>query len=604
MSFGNCQGCQQPKSSYDWCKGRFGTVYKATWKDGYIGYWNYDENCWKRYEKNCTVSVKILNNSENIQSDLLHQIFSAQNYNISGLIRYYGITQDSTTKNYAIISQYLETNVQNYLNQSNLSSNLLWLEKLEILMDVSSTLLQLHNSDLLHENLHTNNILCNMDNKIILSDLGLTHPSNKLNPKYEIKIPGFTNSYGLLNFIPPEIINGKNYTKESDIYCFGIIIWEIITQGTFFNQNKEINLPIIIKKPQLFKNLPNFPKLPYNLELLISKCWDHNPKKRPTIKIIHKQLREWWIGSWNKNMNDIITPFLNLDKTINNNIKEFDPIYIHNTLDISDDEEVDQSIPKHFKSILYNKQNQEIIIPTYFNNETTNTEETYQLPLINAITNTNIDTNMNVDIILDTNRDANIDAMIDAMKNVNIDTKIDTNADSNINTDSDINVYTNTLTNNTLITNSDVLDIDHLELQSPKDILLKLSKEIEFTKLFEPLSDQFTSYNKKDELYIIPGTFPNTEPYYSKENIFTQSDIIFYNAYLKELVKEMHHYWIMNNLSSILLKNWTMVMRIFFFYILSFIYFIICLFVLNRTTYVVVGYNMFDEELMKNKIGI
>ncbi|CAG8490629.1 1154_t:CDS:2 [Rhizophagus irregularis] len=228
-------------------------------------------------------------------------------------------------------------------------------------------------------------------------------------------------------------------------------------------------------KPQLFKNLPNFPKLPYNLELLISKCWDHNPKKRPTIKIIHKQLREWWIGSWNKNMNDIITPFLNLDKTINNNIKEFDPIYIHNTLDISDDEE---------------------------------------------------------------------------------------------------------------------------------DILLKLSKEIEFTKLFEPLSDQFTSYNKKDELYIIPGTFPNTEPYYSKENIFTQSDIIFYNAYLKELVKEMHHYWIMNNLSSILLKNWTMVMRIFFFYILSFIYFIICLFVLNRTTYVVVGYNMFDEELMKNKIGI
>ncbi|CAB5392864.1 unnamed protein product [Rhizophagus irregularis] len=491
MSFGNCQGCQQPKSSYDWCKGRFGTVYKATWKDGYIGYWNYDENCWKRYEKNCTVSVKILNNSENIQSDLLHQIFSAQNYNISGLIRYYGITQDSTTKNYAIISQYLETNVQNYLNQR-----------------------------------------------------------------------------------------------------------------TFFNQNKEINLPIIIKKPQLFKNLPNFPKLPYNLELLISKCWDHNPKKRPTIKIIHKQLREWWIGSWNKNMNDIITPFLNLDKTINNNIKEFDPIYIHNTLDISDDEEEDQSIPKHFKSILYNKQNQEIIIPTYFNNETTNTEETYQLPLINAITNTNIDTNMNVDIILDTNRDANIDAMIDAMKNVNIDTKIDTNADSNINTDSDINVYTNTLTNNTLITNSDVLDIDHLELQSPKDILLKLSKEIEFTKLFEPLSDQFTSYNKKDELYIIPGTFPNTEPYYSKENIFTQSDIIFYNAYLKELVKEMHHYWIMNNLSSILLKNWTMVMRIFFFYILSFIYFIICLFVLNRTTYVVVGYNMFDEELMKNKIGI
>lgn len=454
------------------------------------------------------------------------------------MIRYYGITQDSTTKNYAIISQYLETNVQNYLNQSKLSSNLLWLEKLEILMDVSSTLLQLHNSELLHENLHTNNILCNMDNKIILSDLGLTHPSNKLNPKHEIKIPGFNNSYGLLNFIPPEIINGKNYTKESDIYCFGIILWEITTQRIFFDQNKKRNLPIIIKKPQLFKNHSSYPRLPYNLELLISKCWNHDSRKRPTIKMIHKQLREWWIGSWNKNMNDIITPFLNSDQIIVNNIKEFDPIYIHNTLDISDDEDEDQSIPKHFKSILSNQQNQEIINPTkklslssYFINEinnSINTEETYQLPLINAITNTNIDTNINVDTILDTNRDANIDtnidaiidANIDAMKNANIDTKIDTNADSNIDTDSDTNVYTNTLTNTTLIntklTNNDVVDIDHLELQSSKDNLLKLGKEI-VTKLFEPLSaDQSTSYSKKDELSIIPGTFPNTEPYYSK----------------------------------------------------------------------------------------
>ena len=134
MSFGNCQGCHQPRSSYDWCKscnykhfqngfnnwtsenkiiyelikkiqlnsssyqeiiewipenrliiqncigkGRFGTVYKAIWKDGYIGYWDYDENCWKRYEKNCTVAVKLLNNSKNIKPDLLHQVIKYLN---------------------------------------------------------------------------------------------------------------------------------------------------------------------------------------------------------------------------------------------------------------------------------------------------------------------------------------------------------------------------------------------------------------------------------------------------------------------------------------------------------------------------------------------
>ncbi|GBC05387.1 hypothetical protein RclHR1_00620027 [Rhizophagus clarus] len=687
MSFGDCQGCQQPKTSYDWCKScnykhfkndsknwtskneiidelikkvqlnsssyqeiiewipedrliiqqcigksRFGTVYKAIWKDGYIGYWDYDENCWKRYEKNCIVAVKILNNSENIQSDLLYQIFSVQNHNISGLIRYYGITQDSTTKNYAIISQYLETNVQNYLNKSKLSPNLLWLEKLEILMDVSSTLLQLHNSGLLHENLHTNNILCNMDNKIILSDLGLTHPPNKQNPKHEKKIPGYTNSYGLLNFIPPEIINGKNYTKESDIYCFGIILWEIASQRIFFDQDKKRNLPIIIKKPQLFKNHPRYPGFPYNLELLISKCWNHDPEKRPTIKTIHKQLREWWIGSWNKNMNDIITPFLNY-QIIAINVKEFDPIYIHHTLEISNDENEDQSIPKHFKSILSNQQNlnpiknlslsssqssySSNVISTLSNS--TNTEETYQSPL----TNTNLDTN--VDTITNTIIDANIDVNIDANVSANIDTKnigtnldanidsniganisenisenivtnIVTNADSDINMDLKTNLHTNTFTNTTL-TNTDVIDME----QSSKNGLLNLDKEMKFMKLFEALSNQSMS----NDTSIMPGTFPKTEPYYySKENIFTQSDIIFYDAYLKELVREMHHYWIVNNLSSLLLKNWKMIMRITFFCILAFIHLIIYLFLLNRITYFVIGYNMFNEEFMKKKIGI
>ena len=130
MSFGNCRECHQPRSTYDWCnpcnskrfqndfekwtsgnqnideiiktiqlnssssqeiiewipeknlrilnrigKGRFGTVYKAIWKDGYIGYWNDDEKRWERCEENCIVAVKVLHESKNIKSDLLNQVY-------------------------------------------------------------------------------------------------------------------------------------------------------------------------------------------------------------------------------------------------------------------------------------------------------------------------------------------------------------------------------------------------------------------------------------------------------------------------------------------------------------------------------------------------
>ncbi|CAG8514156.1 9621_t:CDS:2 [Funneliformis mosseae] len=357
MLFDNCQECHQSRSAYDWCKpcnskhfqsdfgnwtsgnknidqliqriqlnssssqeiiewipenrlkiqehvgkGRFGTVYKAIWKDGCISYWNYKEKCWERCEENCVVAVKVLNKSKRIKLDLLNQIFSAQKYNVTG----------------------------------KLQAHSLWLEKLEILMDISSTLMQLHNEGLLHENLHTNNILRSADYKTYLSDLGLTYPPNKLNPKIITKILGCSNNYGLLNFLPPEIINGKPYTKESDIYCLGLIFWEISLQKPFHNLIMKEKPPFKIEKPELFTNA----RLPYPLELLISECWDHNPSNRPTIKYIHKKLNEWWMSSWNNSMDNILNPFINPNRPRFNSAKKFDPIYIYGVLKIPNNDKV------------------------------------------------------------------------------------------------------------------------------------------------------------------------------------------------------------------------------------------------------------------------
>ncbi|RIA82623.1 kinase-like domain-containing protein [Glomus cerebriforme] len=384
-------------------------------------------------------------------------------------------------------------------------------------MDISSTLFKIHNSGLLHENLHINNILRDMDNKIYLSDLGLTHPPNKSNPKNDIKVPGWSNSYNLLNFIPPEVINGNNYTKESDIYCFGIILWEIFSQREFFDSNQKRKPSVIINKPRLFKNNPKYPRLPYKLELLISKCWDHDPKCRPTIKTIYKQLSEWWMGSWNKNINDIITPFLNSDQIIVINVKEFDPIYIHNILRPDDDDDDDsvQSTSKHFKSILFeqpNQQNQEIIKPTKklslllsqspssdnniisnLLNNSTKPEETYQSSFTDKITHTNI-------------------------TNTNPDTK--TNTNTNTPEETYETPFMDCITNIGIDDDSQLIDYDSL---------LNLYEDIEL----ECAPNQSTSNNKKDELFIMPGTLPKTEFYYFKENILSNSDITFYNTYFK-----------------------------------------------------------------------
>ena len=58
-------------------KGGFGTTYKATWKDGPIHYWDFENNQWKRYteyENGHPVVLKCLHNSQDITVEFLKEV--------------------------------------------------------------------------------------------------------------------------------------------------------------------------------------------------------------------------------------------------------------------------------------------------------------------------------------------------------------------------------------------------------------------------------------------------------------------------------------------------------------------------------------------------
>ena len=55
-------------------KGGFGTTYKATWKDGYIRYWDSENNQWKRSGGERKVALKCLHNSQDITDEFLREV--------------------------------------------------------------------------------------------------------------------------------------------------------------------------------------------------------------------------------------------------------------------------------------------------------------------------------------------------------------------------------------------------------------------------------------------------------------------------------------------------------------------------------------------------
>ncbi|CAI2186588.1 2407_t:CDS:2, partial [Funneliformis geosporum] len=93
--------------------------------------------------------------------------------------------------------------------------------------------------------------------------------------------------YGIIPYIAPEIFQGqkyKKYTKASDIYSFGMIMWELMTgRSPFWHQNFDIDLIINICdgiRPPIITNAPE------GYIELMQNCWDSDPNKR--LNIEHK----------------------------------------------------------------------------------------------------------------------------------------------------------------------------------------------------------------------------------------------------------------------------------------------------------------------------
>jgi serine/threonine protein kinase len=93
-----------------------------------------------------------------------------------------------------------------------------WYNKIKNLYDIVSGLKSIHQNGLIHRDLHAGNILMN-ENRMFISDMGLCRPASE-----NIK----NNVYGVLCYMAPETLQKHNYTKTSDIYSFGIIMYEVI----------------------------------------------------------------------------------------------------------------------------------------------------------------------------------------------------------------------------------------------------------------------------------------------------------------------------------------------------------------------------------------
>ena len=91
----------------------------------------------------------------------------------------------------------------------------------------------------------------------------------------------------------PEIIEGKHFSGKADVYSFGIMMFEILTDSTPYPslESGKINEFNFNKKvvENDYRPKINFP-IKKSIKKLMTKCWSKNPNERPTFEEIFYML--------------------------------------------------------------------------------------------------------------------------------------------------------------------------------------------------------------------------------------------------------------------------------------------------------------------------
>jgi tRNA A-37 threonylcarbamoyl transferase component Bud32 len=246
-------------------EGGFGAVYAGMWDGKLVAI--------KKFHIKEKYSVKSTLNK------YIKEIITIANLRHPNIVLYMGA---SLNKNDCyMISEYItKGSLFDHLhgNKQTLSET----EQISIAYEIAVAIKYLHSRKILHCDLKSSNILLDENFKVKIGDFGLSKLVSLLN---ESENKG---RIGTPHWMAPEVMNKGTYLEASDVFSYGMILWEIISG----------EIPYYGMTPsQIIGHVADFKKIVEpplhsnsSLRKLVKNCLLYEPNKRPTFNQIIKFL--------------------------------------------------------------------------------------------------------------------------------------------------------------------------------------------------------------------------------------------------------------------------------------------------------------------------
>uniref|UniRef100_A0A8B9PH50 Tyrosine-protein kinase n=1 Tax=Apteryx owenii TaxID=8824 RepID=A0A8B9PH50_APTOW len=135
----------------------------------------------------------------------------------------------------------------------------------------------------IHRDLAARNCLVTEKNVLKISDFGMSREEEG----------GVYASTGGMKQIPvkwtaPEALNYGRYTSESDVWSFGILLWEAFSLGAVPYAN--LSNQQMREAVEQGMRLDPPEQCPDEVYRLMQRCWEYDPRKRPSFSTLHQEL--------------------------------------------------------------------------------------------------------------------------------------------------------------------------------------------------------------------------------------------------------------------------------------------------------------------------
>uniref|UniRef100_A0A1I8A4B2 non-specific protein-tyrosine kinase n=1 Tax=Steinernema glaseri TaxID=37863 RepID=A0A1I8A4B2_9BILA len=259
-------------------KGEFGSVFQASW------------NCSSNGLENLQVAVKCVS-SDKLMSNpasFLQEAAIMHKMRHENVVRLFGVVLE--TKSVMLVSELAPCgSLLECLNKQALRDSFPVDVLCEFALQIAKGMEYLASQRLIHRDLAARNVLVFSENKVKISDFGLSRSLGVGEDYYRsefsptLKLP--------ISWCAPECINYLKFTTASDVWAYAVTLWEMFSYGQmpwYGYTGAQILDAVDNKKIKL--ECPD--ACPSDFYQFMCQCWAHDPDRRPSFTDLVKTLPE------------------------------------------------------------------------------------------------------------------------------------------------------------------------------------------------------------------------------------------------------------------------------------------------------------------------